>query len=60
LELISRFSIPNVEDSRVFSAFFVPEKSNELQILGFQGKINSGSLCYLLWEFLLHPMATPY
>jgi hypothetical protein len=49
-----------VEDSRVFSAFFVPEKSNELQILGFQGKINSGSLCYLVWEFLLDPMARPY
>jgi hypothetical protein len=38
--LISGFSVQDVEDSRVFTAFFVPEKSNELQILGLEGKIN--------------------
>jgi hypothetical protein len=40
VELISRFLIQDVEDSRFFSGFSIPENSNELQILGLEGKIN--------------------
>jgi hypothetical protein len=52
--------IKDVEDSRVFSGFSMAENSNKLQILGWEGKINWACVCYLVWKFMLEPMAQPY